>query len=381
MADKNKNTVLPTSAAESKEKLANNPATRAAFNQSTVNKASNSGTSADLAPKQVKKSWKDKVKDGWSKTKEAWSELTADDTPEVAAQRKEQREKERDVLKAKMAKQAEGLAYMGGALGTMLVPGLQGKAAIAMGAGALANAAAEEGKKANEKIEENNKKVAATGEDKIEKPVENTTNSIPATTAKVEPTKPQESYEAKIAKMNGLDKYIKEDGTVDYKKLHKSKIGFQILNALMAGLAGAGAGAAGKGAPDMSNSMLSQEINKRDEVVNKAKEKLDIEEKRKADKDFAKFASDLSTNSAKELMLTGNAEQLKQLKNENEYLMGLSDSQIEKLAKVHNPYGRYQMMMGWGQLGLGALGTIQGFIPGQKSDENCKKFAHRKVFK
>lgn len=367
MADKNKNTVLPTSAAESKEKLTSNPATRAAFNQSTVNNATKNGTSADLAPKQVKKSWKDKAK-------EAWSELTAEDTPEVAAQRKEQREKERDVLKAKMAKQAEGLAIEGGLLGALAVPGLQGKAAVAMGAGALANAAAEEGKKANKKIEE--KKTAD-----VEKPVENNTNSIPATTtAKVEPSEPQESYEAKIAKMNGLDKYIKDDGTVDYKKLHKSKIGFQILNALMAGLAGAGAGAAGKGAPDMSNSMLSQEINKRDEVVNKAKEKLDIEEKRKADKDFAKFASDLSTNSAKELMLTGNAEQLKQLKNENEYLMGLSDSQIEKLAKVHNPYGRYQMMMGWGQLGLGALGTIQGFMP-TKSDEGCKKFAHRKVFK
>lgn len=366
MADKN--TVIPTNGAEAKDKMTSNPATRAAFNQATVNNATKNGTSANLAPKQVKKSWKDKAK-------EAWSELTAEDTPEVAAQRKEQREKERDVLKAKMAKQAEGLAIEGGVLGAMAVPGLQGKAAIAMGAGALANAAAEEGKKANEKID---KKAAAAG---VEKPVENNTNSIPATTTKVEPTKPQESYEAKIAKMNGLDKYIKDDGTVDYKKLHKSKIGFQILNALMAGLAGAGAGAAGKGAPDMSNSMLSQEINKRDEVVNKAKEKLDIEEKRKADKDFAKFASDLSTNSAKELMLTGNAEQLKQLKNENEYLMGLSDSQIEKLAKVHNPYGRYQMMMGWGQLGLGALGTIQGFIPGQKSDEGCKKFAHRKVFK
>lgn len=381
MADKN--TVIPTTAAESKEKLANNQATRAAFNQSTVNKASKSGTAAELAPKQVKPSWKDKVVNGAKKVKEGWKELTADDTPEDIALRKEQLAKERDVLSKKMAKQAEGLSIEGGALGAMLVPGLQGKVAAGMAAGALANAAAEEGKKADRKIEENRKKAEEANKPAINAPVDNKpTDNAPIVNKPTdkEPKKPEESYEAKIARMNGLDKYIKEDGTVDYKKLHKSKIGFQILNALMAGLAGAGAGAAGKNAPDMSNSMLAQEVSKRDEVANKAKEKLDIEEKRKADKDFAKFASDLSTNSAKELMLTGNAEQLKQLKNENEYLMGLSDDQIEKLAKVHNPYGRYQMMMGWGQLGLGALGTIGSFLP-TKSDEGCKKFAHRKVFK
>lgn len=363
MAEK-KNTVLPTTAAESKDKLASNPATRAAYNQSTISKAAKNGTAAELAPKQVKNSWKEKAK-------EAWSELTSEDTPEVAAQRKEQAEKERDVLKKKMAKQAEGLAIEGGALGAALIPGLQGKMAAGVAAGALANAAAEEGKKADRKIEYNKKK-AANDKPVVNSPADNKPADSKPTDK--EPTKPEESYEAKIARMNGLDKYIKEDGSVDYKKLHKSKIGFQILNALMAGLAGAGAGAAGKNAPDMSNSMLAQEVGKRDEVASKAKEKLDIEEKRKADKDFAKFTSDLSTNSAKELMMTGTAEQLKQLKNENEYLIGLSDAQIEKLAKVHNPYGRYQMLQGWGQLALSGIGAI-------KSDEGCKKFAHRKVFK
>lgn len=371
--DKNKNTVLPTSAAESKEKLANNQATRAAFNQFTVNRAAKNGTSADLAPKQVKKSWKDKVKDGWSKAKDAWNELTAEDTPEVAAQRKEQSEKERDVLKAKMAKQAEGLAIEAGALGAIAAPGLQGKIAAGMAAGALANAAAEEGKKANRKIEENNKKAENKPADN--KPADNKPADNKSSDDK-EPTEPEESYEAKIARMNGLDKYIKDDGTVDYKKLHKSKIGFQILRGLLGGLAGAGAGLAGIDIPDMSKGMLSQEVSKRDEVANRAKDKLDIEEKRKADKDFAKFTSDLSTNSAKELMLTGTDEQLRQMKKENEYLMNLTDAQIEKLAKVHNPYGRWQMLQGWGQLALNGAGMLK-----LGSDEGCKKFALRKVFK
>ena len=363
----NKNTVLPTTAAEAKDMMASNPATRQAYNYSVVNNASKNGTAADLAPKQVKKSWKDKAK-------EAWSELTAEDTPEVAAQRKEQREKERDVLKSKMAKQAEGLAIEAGALGAVAAPGIRNKLLAVGAAGTAANIAAEEGKKADRKLEENRNKpannVPTNNAPADNKSADNKSADNKSSDDK-EPTEPEESYEAKIAKMNGLDKYIKEDGTVDYKKLHKSKIGFQILNALMAGLAGAGAGAAGKNAPDMSNSMLAQEVSKRDEVASKAKEKLDIEEKRKADKDFAKFTSDLSTNSAKELMMTGTAEQLKQLKNENEYLMNLTDAQIEKLAKVRDPYARYNMYM---QL-------FNQFGGGIRSDEGCKKFAHRKVFK
>lgn len=55
-----------------------------------------------------------------------------------------------------------------------------------------------------------------------------------------------ESDAKRIMEQNGLGKkYIKEDGTIDYKKLNRSKIGWQILSALSKGLAGFGSALSG----------------------------------------------------------------------------------------------------------------------------------------
>ncbi len=364
------NTVLPTTAAEAKDKLANNPATRQAYNYSVVNNASKNGTSASLAPKQVKKSWIDKVKEGWS-------ELTSEDTPEVAAQRKAQREKERDVLKAKMAKQAEGLAIEGGALGTMLVPGLKGKAAVAMGAGALANAAANEGKKAVKKLEAPEVKEPKTDGD--EPPIPPKGDKAPTTTE--EPTRDgYQEYENEIAAARGLGKYIGKDGKLDYNKLQRSKVGYGILNALAGALAGAGAGAAGQAAPDMSKGILGREMAKRDEVVEKIDEAR--RSKLRQDEDMSTFVKKLGLQGAeneriqKEMarfMSNLNFEDQKRL---NNYLKNMPIEDAIKMGIVQNPQGFLGMA-------LNAAGSGVGSFLGQfaKSDEGCKKFATKKVFR
>ena len=179
---------------------------------------------------------------------------------------------------------------------------------------------------------------------------------------------------AKVAKQQGLGKYVKEDGTVDYDKLQKSKVGYQILNALIAGIGGAAAGAAFKDAPDMSKSMLAQEVDKRNKVVDEAQKTAEQEKQNALDletftaklglqgqqalnaqKEMARFMSNLSYN-----------DQVRMMK----YMQGMSVQDAMKLGFAQNPYGA----MGAAFSGINS--AMNAF-----SDEGCKKFASRKVFK
>lgn len=204
----------------------------------------------------------------------------------------------------------------------------------------------------------------------------NTTDPKPPTPP-VDDSKPDvyDTYISKIAKQQGLGKYVNEDGTVDYDRLQKSKVGFQILNALVAGIGGAAAGAAGKDAPDMSKGMLAQQVAKRDTVVEKAKEaaqqekdnavdmatftdKLGLQgkESERLQKEMARFMSRLSIDQQKAMM---------------NYLKDVPMTDAIKAQFVQNPIGSMNMMMS----GLGS------FVPGMKfSDEGCKKFANRRIF-
>lgn len=116
-----------------------------------------------------------------------------------------------------------------------------------------------------------------------------------------------ESDAKRIMEMNGLnvDKYTKEDGSIDYKKLQRSKIGFSILNALLGGLAGGAAGAAFKDIPDLSKGLVAQEIAKRQEVVDTQKSRE--EDKYVTKRDLERYAQQMgiSTTQAKQLQAYG----------------------------------------------------------------------------
>ena len=199
----------------------------------------------------------------------------------------------------------------------------------------------------------------------------NRSSSTPKTE---EESKAYNNYIAKVAKQQGLGKYVKEDGTVDYDKLQKSKVGYQILNALLSGIAGAAAGAAFKDAPDMSKSMLAQEVAKRNKVIDEAQKSAEQEKQNALDletftaklglqgqqalnaqKEIARFMSNLSYNDQVRMM---------------DYMKGMSVQDAMKLGFAQNPYGA----MG------AAFNSING-VMNAFSDECCKKFASRKVFK
>ena len=377
------NTVVPKNREEADKKLASDPATRAMMNQKQSEQAAKEGRSAELPsvkPIPQKKTVGQKIMDGIH-------ELVDTDTPEVAEMRQKQRDAEYEVNKQRVDKKkkdlittaatlgpiAAGGAGLAGGAGVKGIAKVLGAGATGVAAGGVANALIDGGEKKKAKAETPPVKTdtetpkAPTGDIPLNEP--NTDNKTENTEDKT-----YDNYIAKVAKQQGLGKYVKEDGTVDYDRLQKSKVGYQILNALLAGIAGAAAGAAFKDAPDMSKSMLAQEVAKRNRVVDEAQKTAEQEKQNALDlstftaklglqgqqalnaqKEMARFMSNLSYNDQVRMM---------------DYMKGMSLQDAAKLGFTQNPYG--------------AMGSLFGMMSGfgqAFSDESCKKFASRKVFK
>ena len=385
------NTVVPTTIEDKNKKLASNPATRQMMNYKQSQQAAKEGRSDELPsvkPIPQKKSGLQKAKDYLS---DAAHELFDTDTPEVKEMRQKQRDAENEVNKQRVDKKkkdllttvvttapilAGGTGLAGGA-GVKGVAKVLGAGASGVAAGTVADVLMNDKKKAKAETvpttntDNTNVNINNSGETNTPKATNNTNNT---TTTKEEESKAYNNYIAKVAKQQGLGKYVKEDGTVDYDRLQKSKVGYQILNALLSGIAGAAAGAAFKDAPDMSKSMLAQEVAKRNKVVDEAQKTVEQEKQNALDletftaklglqgqqalnaqKEIARFMSNLSYNDKVRMM---------------DYMKGMSMQDAMKLNFAQNPYG--------------AMGSLFGMIGGVGqafSDECCKKFASRKVFK
>ena len=378
------NTVTPTSVEDKNKKLASDPATRAMMNQKQAQQAAKEGRSGELPsvkPIPQKKSLGQNIMDGVHK-------LVDEDTPEMKETRQKQRDAEYEVNKQRVDKKkkdlittaatlgpiAAGGAGLAGGAGVKGVAKVLGAGATGVAAGGVVNALMDDKKKAKAETVPVNTEATSTnitnenGGASTSKATNNTT------TKEEEESKAYDNYVAKVAKQQGLGKYVKEDGTVDYDKLQKSKVGYQILNALIAGIGGAAAGAAFKDAPDMSKSMLAQEVDKRNKVVDEAQKTAEQEKQNALDletftaklglqgqqalnaqKEMARFMSNLSYNDQVRMM---------------NYMQGMSVQDAMKLGFAQNPYGAM------GAAFNGINGAMNAF-----SDESCKKFASRKVFK
>ena len=396
------NTVVPTSVEDKNKKLASDPSTRRMMADGQARQAAKERRSAELSsvkPIPQKKSlWqkvKDYVGDVGHEVVDGWHEVVDTDTPEKKEMRQKYGEELNEALQRKVDKQAKDLGITTAVTAPILVAGsglaggagakgvakVLGAGATGVTAGAVADVLMDDKNKAKAET------VPATNTNNNvnvvnENTTPNTTNTPKATNDKTstptpkaaEESKAYNNYVANVAKQQGLGKYVKEDGTVDYDKLQKSKVGYQILNALIAGIGGAAAGAAFKDAPDMSKSMLAQEVAKRNKVVDESQKTAEQEKQNALDletftaklglqgqqalnaqKEIARFMSNLSYN-----------DQVRMMK----YMQGMSVQDAMKLGFAQNPYGAM------GAAFNGINGVMNAF-----SDECCKKFASRKVFK
>lgn len=382
------NTVVPTSVEDKNKKLASDPATRAMMNAKQTQQAAKEGRSAELPsvkPIPQKKTLGQKIMDGIH-------ELVDEDTPEVKEMRQKQRDAEYEVNKQRVDKKkndlitttatlgpiAAGGAGLAGGAGVKGVAKVLGAGATGVAAGTVADALMDGGEKKKAKAETvpTNPETNATNNGDTSNAGDTSTNKNINNKTKTENTedKTYDNYIAKVAKQQGLGKYVKEDGTVDYDKLQKSKVGYQILNALIAGIGGAAAGAAFKDAPDMSKSMLAQEVDKRNKVVDEAQKTA--EQEKQNDLDLSTFTAKLglqgqqALNAQKEIArFMSNLSYNDQVRMMN-YMQGMSVQDAMKLGFAQNPYGAM------GAAFNGINGVMNAF-----SDEGCKKFASRKVFK
>lgn len=390
------NTVIPTSREDAEKKLASNPATRYMMDQKQAEQAAKEGRSAELpSVKPIPKK-----KSGWQKFKDytldGWHELVDEKTPEEKEAQQKYSEELYEVNKQRADKKKKNLtttvvttlpllvggAGLAGGAGAKGLAKVLGAGATGVATGTVVDALMDNKKKAKaETVPTNtdnvNNDATNTPKDINDKDTNDkyTNDKPPTTTPKTEEEdKTYDNYIAKVAKQQGLGKYVKEDGTVDYDKLQKSKVGYQILNALIAGIGGAAAGAAFKDAPDMSKSMLAQEVAKRDRVADEA-QKTAEQEKQNA-LDLSIFATKLglqgqqSLNFQKEMArVMSNLSYNEKIRMMN-YLKNMTTQDAMKLGFAQNPYGS-----------IGSLFGLIGGLANTFSDESCKKFASRKVFK
>ena len=393
------NTVVPTSEEDKNRKLASDPSTRRRMADKQAQQAAREWRSDELSsvkPIPEKKSFWQKAKDY---AIDAWHEVVDTDTPEVKEMRQKQRDAEYEKNKQIVEKKKKDLvttafttlpvlisgAGLAGGAGGKVVSKVLGKVlgagATGAAAGTVADAIMDDKKKAKAETvpttnttTNTNNNVNVVNENTTTNTPKATNNTNNTTTTKEEESKAYNNYVTKVAKQQGLGKYVKEDGTIDYDKLQKSKVGYQILNALLSGIGGAAAGAAFKDAPDMSKSMLAQEVAKRNKVADEAQKTAEQEKQNALDletftaklglqgqqalnaqKEIARFMSNLSYN-----------DQVRMMK----YMQGMSVQDAMKLGFAQNPYGAM------GAAFNGINGIMNAF-----SDECCKKFASRKVFK
>lgn len=388
------NTVIPTSREDADKKLASDPATRRYMSDKQAEQAAREWRSDELSsvkPIPKKKTLGQKIKEVGQDAVEVFHELVDEDTPEEKEMRQKYSEElteaqQRQVDKKKkdlLTTVAVGLPIVTGGAGLVGKAGAKGLAKV-LGAGAtgvatgtVVDALMDDKKKAKAEtvpVNTDTKTPEVSGGASNESTPKSTSNTN--TTNKTENTedKTYDNYIAKVAKQQGLGKYVKEDGTVDYDRLQKSKVGYQILNALLAGIGGAAAGAAFKDAPDMSKSMLAQEVAKRNRVVDEAQKTSEQEKQNALDlstftaklglqgqqalnaqKEIARFMSNLSYNDKVRMM---------------KYMKDMSFQDAAKLGFTQNPFG--------------AMGSLFGMMSGlgqSFSDESCKKFASRNIFK
>lgn len=394
------NTVVPTSREDAEKKLASDPSTRYYMDYSQARQAAREGRSNELPsvkPIPKKKSGWQKVKDYFvdvgHKVVDAGHEIFDEDTPEMKETRQKQRDAEYEVNKQRVDKMAKDLKTTVAVTGPILLPALGlaggagakglakllGAGAGGVGLGIVTDALMDDKNKAKaETVPTNtdnvNNDATNTPKDTNDKSTNDKPPTTPPKTEDKTEDKTYDNYVTKVAKQQGLGKYVKEDGTVDYDKLQKSKVGYQILNALIAGIGGAAAGAAFKDAPDMSKSMLAQEVAKRNKVVDEAQKTAEQEKQNALDlstftaklglqgqqaidtqKKIAQYMSNLSYNDQKRMM---------------DYMKDMSVQDAMKLGFAQNPYGA-----------MGSLFGMMGGLNQTFSDESCKKFASRKVFK
>ena len=387
------NTVVPTSVEDKNKKLASNPATRYMMDQKQAEQAAREGRSAELPsvkPIPEEKSFLQKTKEN---IVDSWHEVVDEAPPEVKEMRQKQRDAEYEVNKQRVDKKKKDLITtavttapiliggtgLAGGAGVKGVAKVLGAGATGVTAGTVADVLMNDKKKAKAEtvpVTDTNNNVNVVNENITTNTPKATSNTNTTNKTETENTedKTYNNYVAKVAKQQGLGKYVKEDGSIDYDKLQKSKVGYQILNALIAGIGGAAAGAAFKDAPDMSKSMLAQEVAKRNKVVDEAQKTAEQEKQNALDlstftaklglqgqqalnaqKEIARFMSNLSYN-----------DQVRMMK----YMQGMSVQDAMKLGFAQNPYGAM------GAAFNGINGVMNAF-----SDECCKKFANRKVFK
>lgn len=380
------NTVRPTNREDAEKKLASNPATRYMMDDLQARQAAREGRSNELPsakPIPKKKTVGQKIMD-------SIHAVVDEDSPEIKEMRQKQRDAEYEVNKQRVDKKkkdlittvvtlgpiAAGGAGLAGGAGAKGLAKVLGAGATGVIAGGVADSIMDNKKKAKAETVQTNTDTetpkAPTGDIPSNKP--NIDNKPKDKTGHKTEDKTYDNYIAKVAKQQGLGKYVKKDGTVDYDKLQKSKVGYQILNALIAGIGGAAAGAAFKDAPDMSKSMLAQEVAKRNKVVDEAQKTAEQEKQNELDlsiftaklglqgqqaintqKEIARFMSNLSYNERVRMM---------------DYMKDMTVQDAMKLGFTQNPYGA-----------MGSLFGMMGGLSNTLSDESCKNFASRKVFK
>lgn len=196
-----------------------------------------------------------------------------------------------------------------------------------------------------------------------------------------DPEAPDYDLKAKKAlEANGLDKYVKEDGSIDYKKLEKSKVGWKVLQGLGSAMAAFGSGMTGHNF-DASNGFASQEIAKRQEVQDSYKDTA--EDEMSDQRDMETFTKKMNLNHKERLAFQDSLNALNRA-DRQAILNSIYSQPPEKqlmAAKVlaqspENP------MEALASIGIGfADKATGGAISGLRSDEKCKSFAKRSVFK
>lgn len=184
----------------------------------------------------------------------------------------------------------------------------------------------------------------------------------------------------KALEANGLGKYVKEDGSIDYNKLEKSKVGWKVLQGLGSAMAAFGSGMTGANF-DASNGFASQELAKRQEVQDAYKEtaQQELDDQR----GIETFAKQLKMNNAElkefnEAMLKYKREDRVKIFN---YIKALPVEQQVQATKIlaQSPESFQEALA---SAGIGFLDKATGgAISGIRSDEKCKHFAKRSVFK
>lgn len=195
-------------------------------------------------------------------------------------------------------------------------------------------------------------------------------------------TEDPEADAKRIMEQNGLNvkKYLKEDGSIDYRKLHRA-MGW---GKALAGIFGAiGSGFAGLGFRDGLSAEQAQKMV--DNAGGRYKEVIDTQKGREEnkyndDRELKKLAKtyDLSTENQAALMKYANELQEKYQLNLWDYIGNMDEKKAKKIGNINYAMSGSSIT---GNKGADAvIGAALSLIPG-KSDERCKSFAKRSVFK